>query len=289
MLPLLRQFPCNLRTLEWAPTLLVQEDFLGMDNLWTKEGTTLTDLQLGMDNLWTKEGSWLQEISNWVWTICQPRKGPFQEISNWDMDNLWTKEGTTTTMLRTGADVDQMDLAAIHDSRVKFDHLQEHSGLEPIIVYNGQNTGVASEEVQTLGETSTHMPHSLESAQKTNAELYNSVVGHCKIRARWVDKIPLVQGNCRRICNLADLSHYILQGEGATYHIKQEGIDLLFINCHGCSYSSTSWSSCSRRDEDICVQVLCRRKLLWTQWLRKKSDNLTTDSSLILSSSGNLP
>jgi hypothetical protein len=96
---------------------------------------------------------------------------------------------------------------------VKFDHLQEHSGLEPIIVYNGQNTGVASVEVQTLGETSTHMPHSLESVQKTNAELYKSVVGHCKIRARWVDKKPLVQGNCSRICNLADLSHYSLQGE----------------------------------------------------------------------------
>jgi hypothetical protein len=153
---------------------------------------------------------------------------------------------------------------------VKFDHLQEHSGLEPIIVYNGQNTGVASVEVQTLGETSTHMPHSLESAQKTNAELYKSVVGHCKIRARWVGKKPLVQGNCSRICNLADLSHYILQGEGTTYHIKQEGIDLLFINCHGCSYSSTSRSSCSRRDEDIRVQVLCRRETLMNSVTKKE-------------------
>lgn len=137
-------------------------------------------------------------------------------------------------------------------------------------MYNGQNTGVASVEVQTLGETSTHMPHSLESAQKTNAELYKSVVGHCKIRAKWVDKKPLVQGNCSRICNLADLSHYILQGEGTTYHIKQEGIDLLFINCHGCSYSSTSRSSCSRRDEDICVQVLCRRETLMNSVTKKE-------------------
>lgn len=54
------------------------------------------DLQLGMDNLSTKEGTIPRDL----------QLGYGQSVD----------QGTTTTMLRTGADVDQMDLATIHDS-----------------------------------------------------------------------------------------------------------------------------------------------------------------------------
>jgi len=106
--------------LEWASTLLVQEEIFNQvrygqsvdqrrDNSdrssigygqSVDQGRVMTprDLQLGMDNLWTKEGTIPRDLQlGYVQSVDQGR------------DNYYY-------MLRTEADVDQMDLAAIHDS-----------------------------------------------------------------------------------------------------------------------------------------------------------------------------